>query len=357
MCRTTFARVGCTMFGVLLPTAVALAADPVASQPAPPPTTMTTPPADDRATGVVVLPLETVGGGNAESVGELARAIEKSIAQDLSRSRQFRVTQGGAVPANRDATVASGKSAGADYAISGTIQESDGRVRVTGEVLDIAKAEPAGSFKVTSDTRDVFELQDQVAARVRLHLMRSVALSRDSQGDDAADTQPAEVPASEPLRARVRSIDPDWLTPPDNPGDPNADAMAYRYNYADPYAYWSSPYWSIPYGYGNYYGLGYSPGRFSYGLGYGYGGYHYSYYRPWRPLYQHRFYDYSYRGMYDRRTYDGFGPRILHNFSGPVPMRNYNAPMQRNYNAPMQRNYNAPTMRNFNGPVPTRSTR
>jgi hypothetical protein len=244
--------------------------------------------------------------------------------------------------------MASAKSAGADYVVSGTIQESDGRVRVAGVVLDVAKNQPTGSFKATGEAREVFELEDQVAARVRLHLMRSVALARGTQ-DEGANTQPAEVPASEPLQARVRSIDPDWINSPDNSGDDNYENGTYRYNYTYPYAYWSSPYWSIPYGYGNYYGLGYSPGYYGYGLGYGYGGYHYSYYRPWRPLYQHRFYDYSSRGMYDRNTYYGFGPRILHSFNGPVPMRNYNAPMNRNYNAPM--------MRNFNGPVPMQGMR
>jgi TolB-like protein len=328
MCRTTLIRVGCTILSLLLPATFALAADdPAASQPA-------TPQREDRATTVVVLPLEPLGG-SPESIGELARAIQKTIVQDISRSRQFRVSEGGAIPANRDAALANGKTAGADYIVSGTIQESDGRVRIAGDVLDVAKNQPAGSFKATGDTRDVFELEDQVAARVRLHLMRSVVLARgaESQG---SDTQPAvDVPGSEPLQARVRSIDPDWLTPPDNADDSNYANGTWRYNYTYPYNYWS-----IPYGYGNYYGLCYAPGYFGYGLGYGYGGYHYSYYRPWRPLYQYRSYDFYNRGMYDRRTYDGFGPRILHSFSGPVQMRNYNAPVQ-----------------NFNGPVPMRGMR
>jgi TolB-like protein len=352
MCHTTFTRVGCTILSLLLPASLAFAADEpaaAASQPATSPQQR-----DDGATAVLVLPLEPLGG-NAESIGELARAIQKTIVQDLSRSRQFRVSEGGAIPANRDAALANAKTAGADYIVSGTIQESDGRVRVAGDVLDAAKNQPAGSFKATGDTRDVFEIEDQVAARVRLHLMRSVALARGTDGQ-GSETQPAaEVPASEPLQARVRSIDPDWITPPESAGNSSDyDNATWRYNYTSPYGYWSSPYWSIPYGYGNYYGLGYYPGYYSYGLGYGYGGYHYSYYRPWRPLYQHRFYDYRNRGMFDRRTFDGFGPRILHSFSGPVPMRNYNAPVPRNDNAPMMRNYNAPTMRNFNGPVPTR---
>lgn len=356
MCRTTFIRVGCTLLSLLLPAAIAFAADPATTQPA-------TAAAGERgggATSVLVLPLEPLGG-SPDSIGELARAVQKSIVQDLSRSKQFLVSEGGAIPANRDAALASGKSVGADYVVSGTIQESDGRIRVAGDVLDMGTIKPVGSFKVSGDTRNVFELEDQVAARVRLHVMRSVALARGTQDEAASDTQPAEVPASEPLRARVRSIDPDWLTPPDYSDDDNYKSTTWRYNYTYPYDYWYSPYWSIPYGYGNYYGLGYPSRYFGYGLGYGYGGYHYSYYRPWRPLYQYRSYDFYNRGMYDRRTYDGFGPRILHNFNGPVPMRNYNAPRDRNYNAPLQRNfnaplhrnYNAPTMRNFNGPVPT----
>jgi hypothetical protein len=44
--------------------------------------------------------------------------------------------------------------------------------------------------------------------------------------------------------------------------------------------------------------------------------------------------------MFDRRTCYGFGPRVLHSFSGPVPMRNFNTPV-----------------RNFNGPVPMHGMR
>jgi TolB-like protein len=331
MCRTTFIRVGCTILSLLLPATVTFAADDPASQPA-------TAEREDRATTVLVLPLEPLGG-SAESIGELARAIQKTIVQDISRSRQFRVSEGGAIPANRDAALANAKTAGADYIVSGTIQESDGRVRVAGEVTDVGTNQPAGSFKATGDTRDVFELEDQVAARVRLHLMRSVAIARGAQGQ-GSDTQPAEVPASEPLQARVRSIDPDWVTPPDYADDSNYNSTTWRYNYTYPYDYWSSPYWSMPYGYGNYYGVGYSPGYYGYGLGYGYGGYHHSYYRPWRPLYQYRSNDFFNRGMFDRRTFYGFGPRVLHSFNGPVPMRNFNTPV-----------------RNFNGPVPMHGMR
>src|SRR4051812_9018684 len=124
MCRTTFIRVGCTLLPLLLPATLALAADPAASQPA-------TTERAEQATTVLVLPLEPLGG-NAESIGELARAIQKTITQDLSRSQQFRVSEGGAIPANHDAALAQGKTAGADYIVSGTIQESDGRVRVAG---------------------------------------------------------------------------------------------------------------------------------------------------------------------------------------------------------------------------------
>jgi TolB-like protein len=317
MCRTTFLRVGCTILSFLLPPAAATvalaAAEPAASQP-------TTVQHEEGATGVLVAPLDVIGGN--ESVHELAHAIQKSIVQDISRSRQFRVTEGGSVPANRDAAIASGKAAAADYVVSGTIQESDGRVRVSGDVLDVGNGQTAGSFKTTGDTRDVFDLEDQVAARVRLHLMRSVALARGAPGEHAAESQPAEVPPSEPLRARVRSIDPDWLTPPDYSDNENDNDLAYRYNYSSPYDYWSSPYWAIPYGYGNYYGVDDYP-YFGYGLGYGYGGYNYSFYRPWRPLYQHRSFDFFRRGLPDRRPFYGFGPRVLRSFSGPVPLHGF----------------------------------
>jgi hypothetical protein len=190
------------------------------------------------------------------------------------------------------------------------VQRVEGRIRITGQVLDVNRADSAGQFKLTGSFRELFELQDLLAEQVRRRLdSPSGTAEQDEAGGDEpprpSSAPAAEVPAGESLRVRPHPLDPDWLAAPD--AFRGGNDLRYRYNYGH------EPYWSVPYTYGCW----------PFGYGYGYGGYHHSFYRPYRPLHQHRYSDYTFRGIPDRRPYRGFGPRHLRSFLGPVPLRWY----------------------------------
>jgi TolB-like protein len=256
---------------------------------------------------VLVLPFEPLDG-SSDAVDAVASAMRRNLIVDLGRARQFHTVEGEQVAPDQGAALEMGKARDAQFVVWGTVQLVEGRIRVTGQVLDVARADAVGKFKVTGSFRELFELQDVVAEQVRRRLETPNG-NADEQPEAEPRSKPApEVPAGEALRTRPQPLDPEWLFPQQW----TDDELNYRYNYG---------YLASPYGYG--YDQGYGYGCYPFGYGYGYGGYHPLFYRPWRPLYQHRYSDYSFRGIPDRRPYYGFGPRSLHSFSGPVPMRWY----------------------------------
>lgn len=245
----------------------------------------TTQPAEPAKTRILLLPFEQLSGDPA-----IATALTRSVEMDLSRKGNYETVLSEKPATDAAAANELGKRQEYQFVVRGTVQTTDDRVRISGEVLDVAQAKAAGTFKITGPLHEIFELQDLVAEQVRKRLPRT---------ETRETAERAEVPGYQPLGGRDnddRRFDPDWLHPSNAMRD---DGVTWRYNYGYP------PYGFTPYGFSYGYGLGWSP-------------YAYGYYpsRIYRPLYGDRYADYTYRGVPDRHAY-------YRSFSGPVPQRWY----------------------------------
>ena len=249
-----------------------------------------------RPTRVLVLPFESLSGDNAEHA-VVARALRRSVELDLARHRNYQTISSEKVAPDAAGALESGKTLEADFVVWGTTQVVDDRVRVSGEVLDVARGELVGQFKVTGALRELFELQDAVAEQVRRRLTRRDQRPRATTRDDGDER--VEIPPFDPLRVDRRRFESDWLAP----AGALHDDITYRYNFGH-----------VPYGF--------TP--FAYGCSPYFGYYRYSY-SPHRLVYRDRSADYTYRGLPDRRGYYGYhyghGLRPLRSFDGPVPLR------------------------------------
>lgn len=246
---------------------------------------------------VLVLPFESLAADSRDD-SLIARAIGRSLLLDLSHARQFHAVGADNVAADRDAALDSGRVSAARFVVWGTVQYVEGRVRVIAELLDVERGESAGRFKVTGTLRELFEVQDILFEQVQRRLLR-LSTKAGADDDRAEPVEAVEVTPSPPLRVASRDARPDWLD--SGPASRDDDALDRRYNYA------REPYWLSSY-----------PNAYS---RYGSGGYYGSYRRAYRPLYNSRVDDYTYRGIPDRRPSYGYGFRGARSFDCPVPLR------------------------------------
>ena len=89
---------------------------------------------------------------------------------DLARVRNFHAIEAEKVAPDQAAALEAGKAEGAGRVVWGTVQRVEGRIRITGQVLDVDRGESAGQFKLTGSFRELFELQDLLAEQVRRRL-------------------------------------------------------------------------------------------------------------------------------------------------------------------------------------------
>lgn len=86
----------------------------------------------------------------------------------------------------------------AKYIVRGTIQRSDGTIRVTGRIEETASGKTIGGFKSNGTERDLFSIQDSIAAQVK------AALGDRAETAAGQPRQPAqpEQPAAQPQQVR-----------------------------------------------------------------------------------------------------------------------------------------------------------
>ena len=206
---------------------------------------------------VLVLPFEAVGPEQGQK-GWVARALQQSLMAELSRVGSVKPVSGTATPGDLEMAMRVAQASEARYVIFGSYQAVDSDLRITGQVVDVSTKQSVAGLKATGTLRDLFGLEDTIAAQVKRAL------------PGAAMQPPAPAAAAEML-VQPRPADAPPAVAPRGPvemgraaraADELADEMGraierirFRNNLED------ERYYDRPYRYRNY--------------GYGYGGYPY----------------------------------------------------------------------------------
>jgi TolB-like protein len=119
---------------------------------------------------VLVMPLAEVSDGQTARPW-LAPAMHQSMLAEIARLgfvEPMRPPAGlGDVALSTDEAVREiGRQVGAEFVVHGGFQTIDSDLRVTGQVLDVASGDVLGGFKATGAIRDLFGIEDIVAAQI-----------------------------------------------------------------------------------------------------------------------------------------------------------------------------------------------
>jgi TolB-like protein len=184
--------------------------------------------------------------GGAEWIG---RAVQESLLTDLSRLDGFHVIDNQHPPMT-DLAMArqSGRDAGADLVVIGGYQQVGNDLRITGQIVDVASGEVAGTLKSTATENELIAMEDSISGQVERALNRR-------QHDDVAAAPQVKVELQTLGAVRMANYSRPFLK---SSGDRNS-YYTNRYIYGQPA--WS-PYFDY-FGCG-FYGCGY-PGGFGCG--------------------------------------------------------------------------------------------
>jgi TolB-like protein len=141
---------------------------------------------------VLVLPFDAA----SSDVQWAGKAVQQNLVAELSASRDISAIAGARATTSPEDAASIARPAGAQYAILGGVQANQGEMRVTGFVVDVKAAQTIGVLKATGGARDVFALQDQIAAQARAALpvplvAQMVAFESSPPPAEGAVTRPA----------------------------------------------------------------------------------------------------------------------------------------------------------------------
>lgn len=206
----------------------------------------------------------------------IARAFQQALVAELSRLplvTPVRPESGASGIDDPKTAAEAARAVDAAFAVYGAYQLVEQELRVTGQVLDVASGDAIGGIKATGNLRDLFGIEDIVAAQVKRALTAKLDPSTTQPADTLAERTIVE--PSGPVRlgdrdSGFRGSDLEQSLQSNGPyvyaGQPFEDERQ-RYRYGTPYTpYGWSPY---SYGYGPRYPYGYVP-RYRYGYGYVY---------------------------------------------------------------------------------------
>jgi TolB-like protein len=143
---------------------------------------------------VLLLPFDSVGPAEKQWV---AKALQQNLVAELSRVNSVEPVTGVKVAANIDAALKAAADAKADYVIFGSYQAVDADLRMTGQVIDVAKKQAVAGLKSTGTQRDLFGMEDTIANQVKRALPQPVATAQPEMLKQPP-AQPAPVPQPAP---------------------------------------------------------------------------------------------------------------------------------------------------------------
>ena len=102
----------------------------------------------------------------------ISQAIDEELTGDLTRNPAVKVLRvSSAMPVADRLKLANQQNA--QRLVVGSYQTVDDQIRITGEVIDPADGESLGQLKVTGVKRDLFKLEDSLAAELETCPARS----------------------------------------------------------------------------------------------------------------------------------------------------------------------------------------
>ena len=211
---------GCSLLAVVLATTAAIGGGSRAfAQPAPPAT-----PSPAR---IAVLPFANITGNPADAW--IGAGIAETLAADLERAGML-VVRGGsaqqtgapAAGANAaDPLLEAGQALRAAWVAGGAFQRLGDRLRVTARVIDVGSNLVVHAVTVDGAVADLFDVQDEVTARIRAGLEpgdRRAAAPRPAA--PAAPAPEERAAASRPARGPIAGAGGRATARPDAPGAP-----------------------------------------------------------------------------------------------------------------------------------------
>jgi TolB-like protein len=176
---------------------------------------------------VLLMPFESVGEGEKAWV---AKAVQQNLVAELSRVSSVQPVTAGDPARDLDAAVKAAQEAKADYVVFGSYQAVEGDLRMTGQVVDVAKKQAVAGLKATGSQRDLFGMEDVIANQVKRALPQPVAVAAPQQ--EMLKQPPAAPPVVEPTGPVVQ--DPRQRT---KELEAALDRTIERLRYAPPYEY------------------------------------------------------------------------------------------------------------------------
>jgi TolB-like protein len=144
---------------------------------------------------VLVLPFEAVGPEQGQK-GWVARALQQNLMAELSRAGSVKPASATAAAGDQEAAIRAGEAAGAKYVVFGTYQSVESDLRITGQVVDVSTKQAIAGLKATGTLRDLFGLEDTIAAQVKKALPGAAMLpaAPAAAGEMLVQPRPAEAP-------------------------------------------------------------------------------------------------------------------------------------------------------------------
>jgi TolB-like protein/Flp pilus assembly protein TadD len=147
---------------------------------------------------VAVLPFEAIGGHDAER--RIAAGLTEDIVTDLARFPEFGVLSRNATKNYAGATTDLRRLADelqVRFAVTGTIHENDGRIRVTAQLVGTSDATPLWSARWDRPAADVFAIQTEIAEEIGNRLGGGAGLVQEAGRIAAHRKPPANLSAYE----------------------------------------------------------------------------------------------------------------------------------------------------------------
>jgi len=150
-----------------------------------------------EAPKVLVVPFD--GAGPADKAW-IAKALQQNLVAELSRVNSVEPVTADKVATDKPAALKAARDAGAQFVVFGAYQVVDADLRITGQVVEVAKGRTVAGLKATGAQRDLFGLEDAIATQVKRALPAPVAAAPEMLKH--AEAAPAPAPAA-PVMAPV----------------------------------------------------------------------------------------------------------------------------------------------------------